>query len=388
MSDRVNIPVSLLKDKRISLSDVRVYAVLAQCADEKQQCSSTVKKIQQISGVQRVSRHSQNLSQYGYIRLDKVGEGNRNIYTLLDGADEMKSTQQITLETFSKEYLQYSSGVHTSKTYLTYRSTFREFLKVEGDRNLHSIGIREIEHFLSVKRGEGHEWSARKYYIALSSAFEKAVQWELLKENPFRKVKKPRPPEVIPVYLNDKDFQRFLSVIEDNDFRELCIIGLLTGLRLGELISLRWKDIDFLSKVILVQNSETFTTKTRRNRVVSMSENALMLLKERKENVRFECETVFYDEKGKALKEGTVSQKFKRTIRRAGLNDRIHFHSLRHSFASGLVTSGVSLYAVQKLLGHTTSKTTEIYSHLLPQQLHKEVNILSGMFNLKRGNDN
>ncbi len=300
----------------------------------------------------------------------------------------MKSTQSISLTEYAKEFLEYSAGVHTKKTRKTYETAFRELIRVEGDRLLDKTGIREIEHFLGVKKLEASEWTSRKYYIALRSAFEKAIQWELIKENPFRKVKKPKPPDVIPAYFNEKEFALFLSAVEDKDFRELCITGLLAGFRLGELLALRWTDIDFAAKTILIQNSEVFTTKSKRSRVVPMSEELRRLLTERKENIRHETVTVFHDTQGKPMKEGTVSQRFKRYVRRAGLNDKLHFHSLRHSFASGLVMSGVSLYQVQKLLGHSTSRTTEIYSHLLPQQLHKEVNGLAAKFNIQHGQEN
>jgi site-specific recombinase XerD len=82
---------------------------------------------------------------------------------------------------------------------------------------------------------------------------------------------------------------------------------------------------------------------------------------------------VFHAPGGGPLKPGTVSAKFKRYVRAACLNDKLHFHSLRHSFATKLVSSGESLYIVQTFLGHTTSKTTEIYSHLQPQQLHRAI---------------
>jgi integrase/recombinase XerD len=225
-----------------------------------------------------------------------------------------------------------------------------------------------------VKKREASEWTARKYYGSLAAAFEKAVLWNYILENPFRKVSKPKGRELLPAFFSDNDFRVFLSAVEDGYFRELCITGLLTGLRLSELLSLRWSDIDLTTKVIQVKNSETFTTKTRKNRTVPMSEELFHLLKERKGNVRSECEIVFHNRYGGKLLDTTVSQQFKKYVRSAGLNDKLHFHSLRHSFASALVTSGVSLYAVQKLLGHTTSKTTEIYSHLLPQQLHSEIN--------------
>jgi integrase/recombinase XerD len=174
-----------------------------------------------------------------------------------------------------------------------------------------------------------------------------------------------------------------LSSVQSKDFRELCITALLSGLRLAELLNLRWNDLDFTSKIIQVKNSETFTTKSRKNRIVPMSKELFRLLKDRQENMRNESAFVFHNKRGKPLKEQTISQKFKKYVISAGINDKLHFHSLRHSFATHLVKKGVPLFAIQKLLGHSTSKTTEIYSHLLPQQLHREVNILAGMFNLK-----
>ena len=280
----------------------------------------------------------------------------------------------VLLSEFLKEFEPYSSSVHTPKTFKGYQTAFREFIRVEGDRCLDTIGVREIEHFLSVKKLEASDWTARKYYIALASAFEKAVQWNYLSGNPWRKVSKPKTKDILPVYFTLSDFRLFLSANKDRDFGELCIMAILTGLRLGELLSLRWSDLNFGSKTILVQNSDTFTTKSKRPRVIPMSEELSKILVERKRNVRSETEFVFSNRYGRKLRDGTVEHKFKKCVRLAGLNDKLHFHSLRHSFASALVMSGVSLYAVQKLLGHSTSKMTELYSHLLPQQLHSEIN--------------
>jgi integrase len=298
-----------------------------------------------------------------------------------DAFESRKRLKAISFSDFKEQFLLYSSGIHSPKTVRTNATAFKEFLRVEGNRALHSIGIREIEHFLSVKKQEASEWTARKYYGSLAAAFEKAVQWNFLEANPFRRVPKPKGIELLPTFFTARDFRLFLSVVKEKDFCDLCITGLLSGLRLSELTSLRWDDIDFASKVIYVRNTKTFTTKTRKNRVVPMSDELCHLLKERKENIRFECETVFHDRYGKKLRDLTVSHTFKKYIRKAGLNDKLHFHSLRHSFASALVMSGVSLYAVQKLLGHTNSQTTEIYSHLMPQQLHFEVN--RGLHNIE-----
>jgi len=85
---------------------------------------------------------------------------------------------------------------------------------------------------------------------------------------------------------------------------------------------------------------------------------------------------IFNRYEGIKLNESYISKRFKRAVRSAKLNDDIHFHSLRHSFASALVQRGVSLYAVKELLGHEDIKTTQIYSHLQKENLSKAVNLL------------
>jgi site-specific recombinase XerD len=285
-----------------------------------------------------------------------------------------KKPKFITLSEYQLEYMVYASGVLTAKSQRTYLNAFREFQRIAGDIPIHTIGIREIETLLSIKKAEASEWTARKYFISLKASFEKAVQWEYITANLFRKVKKPKTPETSPVFLSPTEFRTLLSVIPEKDFRELCISAILTEMRLGELLSLKWRDLDFERKIIFIRNSETFRTKTQKNRVMPMNDELFRLLLARKLSQINEYIIVFSDQRGNELIPESVSQKFKRYVRLAGLNDSLHFHSLRHSFASLLVMSGVSLYAVQRFLGHSTSRTTQIYSHLSPQQLHKEVN--------------
>lgn len=81
------------------------------------------------------------------------------------------------------------------------------------------------------------------------------------------------------------------------------------------------------------------------------------------------------------LKEDFVSKTFKRYVRLSGLNPALHFHSLRHSFATWLVQDGVSIYAIKELFGHADVKTTQVYSDLQPEQLHSTVNRISIVLN-------
>jgi site-specific recombinase XerD len=87
-----------------------------------------------------------------------------------------------------------------------------------------------------------------------------------------------------------------------------------------------------------------------------------------------ESSDLVFARRGFQIGESFVSHRFKEYVRMAGLDERLHWHSLRHTFASWLVQDGVSLYAVQKLLGHSSVTVTEIYSHLQPEKLHDTVN--------------
>jgi len=288
--------------------------------------------------------------------------------------ERKKKVERKSLSLFAQDFLTYSRSVHTSNTQRAFRVAFREFLRIVGDEPLHQIGVREIENFLSVKKSEASDWTARKYYIALASAFETAKRWGCVLSNVFRKVEKPRVREVQPTFFTKSEFHTLLQCIGDRDLRELCICAVSTGLRLNELTSLQWTDVDFVRKVILVQNSATFTTKSKRNRVVPMNEQLWQMLAVRKESAT--CELIFHRRR-KRLTEGHVSKTFKKHVRKAGLSEKLHFHSLRHTFATWLVQEGVSIYEVQKLLGHSSISVTQIYSHLAASELHGAVNKIS-----------
>lgn len=282
---------------------------------------------------------------------------------------------RISLSEFAKTYLEHSKSIHTHKSTQNAATALSEFGRLAGDLPLHRIGIREIETFLATKKEQASAWTARKYFIALASAFETAKRWGHVLNNPFRQVPKPKVPELQPVFFSRSDFATLLHSITEKDFHEIVIAAVSTGMRQGELLALQWEAVDLSRKVIIVKNSVGFTTKNKRSRVIPMTEGLWKMLLERK--IRAASESAFvFDQKGSKRNADNVSKRFKRYVRLAGLDERLHFHSLRHTFASWLALDGVSLYAIQKLLGHSSSSVTQIYSHLQPEQLHATVNRL------------
>jgi integrase len=133
----------------------------------------------------------------------------------------------------------------------------------------------------------------------------------------------------------------------------------------------QWGEIDWINARIVIRNSATFTTKSRKNRTLPLHPELGKLLQGiyRSQTAGY----VFCDGHGQLLLSSTVSHQFKRALRQNKMPEALHFHSLRHSFASVLVQKGTPIYQVSKLLGHSSVKVTERYAHLYAEDGGKYV---------------
>lgn len=161
--------------------------------------------------------------------------------------------------------------------------------------------------------------------------------------------------------------------------RPLAIVALHTGMRLGELLPLRWMDVDFAAGTILVREA-----KAGEGRVAWASPIALKTLRAlRREQIRrgaaggdliaMRERSVFYDARGSART--NLWRYWHVALCRAKVTD-FRFHDLRHTFASRLVNQGVDLYTVKELLGHKTLRMTERYSHVAADHCREAVALL------------
>lgn len=157
-------------------------------------------------------------------------------------------------------------------------------------------------------------------------------------------------------------------------WHDISLLSLNTGMRSGEIFSLRGKNINFDQKNIILHE-----TKNKKQRIVPLNETALNLIKK---NTRGYEDLLFSQERTHKKYE-KVAKVFRKAVADCGLNKgitdnrhRVVFHTLRHTFASWLVQRGTPLYVVSKLLGHTSIRVTERYSHLAPDQGYNAVSIL------------
>ncbi len=278
----------------------------------------------------------------------------------------------ITLKEFRWKYLLYSESIHTAKTNKGFKSSFKFILDYFGNVQLSEITSLKIEDYLQYRIRSSSLFAARKDFINLSSAFTKAVRDGYLLTNPFSKIKRLKIPERLPLFYSDQDIEKLLSAVEDEDLKDLIVFDLNTGLRYAELASLEWSQIDLENNLLILSN-RNHITKSKRIRTVPLNQVAYSILKSRSEKSKG---NIIFTYRGERLNENTFSWLMKKQIKKAGINIKLNFHSLRHTFASRLVQKGVSIYIVSKLLGHADIKTTQIYAHLRTEDLYNSVKLL------------
>jgi integrase len=161
------------------------------------------------------------------------------------------------------------------------------------------------------------------------------------------------------------------GTIREPLFRKIAPFAAVTGLRRGEFMNLKWERFDLGRKIIHVVNDATYRTKGGRQRILPTSDVCHALLSARA--ARADGEFVFM-RRGRPLYADGLYRELKKYVRLLGLDRRLHFHSLRHSFASWLAQANVSIYPLKKLLGHSSIQATQMYSHLTPSELHGVVN--------------
>jgi len=158
-----------------------------------------------------------------------------------------------------------------------YGRAFKTFVSVCGDRDLSFYTARDVDLYKAKRAVCCSPTTVNIEFRSLKAAFNCAVRWDLLRENPFAKCSPMRIPERQPKFLSEEEFWRLCSRA-DALFRRMFVFTVLTGMRLGEVLNLEWGSVDLKRKLILVSNSDGFLTKTGKMRVVPMSDRVLELL--------------------------------------------------------------------------------------------------------------
>ena len=183
-------------------------------------------------------------------------------------------------------------------------------------------------------------------------------------EYPGDDLPRPRKERKLPKVLSRGEVLRLLGAVENVKHRAVMLLTYSAGLRVGEVVRLRCEDIDADRGLIHVRQG-----KRRKDRYTVLSEVAHEAL--RVYLIQYRPKTWLFPGAalGRHLHERSVQKVFQRACQRSGIKKSVSVHTLRHSFATHLLEGGTDLRYIQELLGHASSKTTEIYTHVSTKDL-------------------
>lgn len=292
----------------------------------------------------------------------------------------------VVLLPFEKKYMDYllvESGLEEETAHGYRRELTKFWMWLEhGGLELapEQVEIRHIRRYLSYLKNElGNSPVTRNGKLsALKSYFNFLVIIEVIEEeeNPLKYIRRAKEAERLPVYLTLEEAEALLeasSVNSMNPERDYAIMRffLQTGCRLGELVKVKFYDVDLEEKSALIRG------KGRRERLLPLTPNTCRAIAEYlplRKPAGEEVEELFLSNRGRGLSSAAVSRIFKRACKQAGLlNPKLSVMKLRHTCLTILLNEGVDLVVLRDIAGHKKLSTTRIYTHITQKKLKEAV---------------
>lgn len=240
------------------------------------------------------------------------------------------------------------------KTIQNDESRIRAFLRWGGISKVQQITEKRLQEYLNHRINDDKlELSSANRLIATFKAWLNfAVRRKIIFENPLRYFKGYKPGRRNPIFLSLDDIKKVFRVTDGTRLYSPILTGLQTGMRPEEVFGAEWPDFDFENDEITVRHGGEVITKSRKERIIPITKKLKAhLLPLRKDS-------------GRCFDSTNYKHDFPKLMETAGLKG-IKFKHLRHTFASHLLMSGVDIYTVSQLLGHSSVKVTEEhYIHL------------------------
>ena len=268
-------------------------------------------------------------------------------------------------------------SVHTLKNYQRDLNHFQQFISTEDVSEWSQVTSHHLRAFSALRHRKGLSGkSIQRELSATRSFYNYLLRESIVQANPVMGVSAPKSPRKLPRTLDVDRVNRLLEIKSDTPLalRDRAMLELIysSGLRLSELVSLNFHDIELQSGSLQV------TGKGNKSRQLPVGRLAIKAIQKwlaarakwaEKIGVDPKEKALFISQRGTRINPRTVQQRLNFWAQKQGLDYHVHPHMLRHSFASHLLESSSDLRAVQELLGHADISTTQIYTHLDFQHL-------------------
>lgn len=248
-------------------------------------------------------------------------------------------------------------------TQKAYSGHVRRWLSWQNDRQLtqEDDGIKHFFLHLIDERQCSHSY-VNQAISALKLFYDEILdqEWSL------QKIRRPKKIRRLPKVLSEAEVALLINALTNLKHRAMMMLLYSAGLRVGEVVRLKPQDIDSSRMLVLIRSG-----KGAKDRVSILSDVALKLLRDYYRVYRPEKWLFPGPKAGRHITERTVQKVFVQAKDKAGIHKDATVHSLRHSFATHLLESGTDLRYIQELLGHQSSKTTEVYTHVTSRDLRR-----------------
>jgi integrase len=283
-------------------------------------------------------------------------------------------TVKISFEKFKEQYLEYSLANKKPRTSLRDITSLKPLQEFFGGKFISEISPFLIEKYKQKRKEDGVSPRTVNIEIAcLRHMFNMAMKWGKAQKNPVHEVKLFKEPEGKDRILSPEEEARLIEVVRSSrkakHLEPVIITALQTGMRKGEVLGLKWSNIDFPNRLITIEG-----TKSGYVRKIPMNMKLTETLDHgrRKNNGDY----IFVDRRGSPYKSFRTA--WEHALEKAGI-ENLTFHSLRHTFGSRLGMAGVDIKTIQELMGHRDIKMTMRYSHPTAQHKRNAVEILDGV---------
>ncbi len=282
-----------------------------------------------------------------------------------------QSTGLITRQLQKASFILYFKNLSETKspnTKIAWDNTLLHIIKFHGKKlKFEDITENWIEKFTKYLLINLSQNSARTYLQKISAALNTAVRQKIILENPYRFLNKPKKEEIEMVYLVKEEIQEIIDTgFFDDEVKNAFLFGCYTGLRFSDISLLKWSNIKN-NQIQLTQ------TKTKGSVYIPLSNNAENILVKQRSNKEFIFKLSSHN--------SSVNRTLKKLIKKTTIEKEVSFHSSRHTFATLLITSGVNVFTVSKLLGHKDIESTLVYAKVINEEKEKAVNSMPN-FNL------
>jgi len=299
--------------------------------------------------------------------------GNRRLMTKTIAKEILKKREQLVklgqedlldadipaLDGFAKEYLSYVRDTVKKRSWKREELCLRHLINFYKGRILSDIKAQDVEDYKTARLSEVSAATVNRELEVLRHLFNLADRWDrFFGKNPVSRA------GLLPLsnrkerILTRDEEKRLLNAC-DPYLRNIIVAALYTGMRKGEIISLKWENIDFESKLIIIDQTNSKSKKTRRIPVNSIMKRLLLELKLKSADNDY----VFLSSKrAPYLRQDSLNRAFMLALKKANING-LRFHDLRHTAATRMIELGASIVAVKEILGHSSLDMTMRYAH-------------------------